>query len=156
MEQVTYDPISADSRNWDYIRVLTDSEITSPEEYYNCHVTFAVTCSASYDHEKVPHSDLEHQTGTFTVYRESSDAPWQVEKRDSAWYIVMVPKALDTEEASALELVTEPVLAAYLTEDGSYIIYTQGPPFHYYEFDSNGNCVDNLQLSEQWIPYLKE
>lgn len=121
VEKIAYDPMMTDV----HVRQRlagTPVDGWTEEDYYARQISFAVTYSATYDHEKTFMQDTAHDLIAVTLCREDPQSPWALQSSG-------VPveeysdRAMSFDELAAITNVPERILAGYKIGDDTYWLY---------------------------------
>ena len=121
VERVAFDPIMTDVHNRQEMAGAPVSGWTE-KEYYANRMSFAVTYSAAYDHEKTFQQDVQHGVIGIHLARETDGGPWTVvsfglpvEEHSG--------EAMTQAELDAQKGVSGRLLGGYLLADGTGWLY---------------------------------
>lgn len=124
VEKVAYDPLLTDHHVTTFYSAGADGTGWELSECYAHFICFSVTYSATYDHEKSPRTDREHDTFGITLYREKVEDPWVFQ--DSGTPVAeLSPQALSQEDLAALPGLDGVAYAGYALPDDVCAVYLQ-------------------------------
>lgn len=120
VECIAYDPIMTDVHVRQKMAGAPVNGWTE-EDYYTHQISFAVTYSAAYDHEKSPVQDVEHNTISVDLKRENPQSSWEFQG-SGAPVEEYSGRAMSAAELANITDVNTRVLAGYETDD-EYWLY---------------------------------
>lgn len=115
VERIAYDPMMTDV----HVRqMMAGSPVAgwTEKDYYEHHISFAVTYSATYDHTKSPFQDVSHGVISVSLSRETAQATWEF-KDSGAPVEEYSDRAMSAEELADAADADGRVLAGYKAGD---------------------------------------
>lgn len=146
VECIAYDPIMTDV----HIRQKMSGDPVvgwTEDDYYQRQISFAVTYSATYDHEKSPMQDAEHIVTSVNLVREDSQSPWEFYS-NGAPVEEYSRQAMSVNELAKITDESGRVLAGYVVDDAYWLYLCD---------DSTGETqffekIRNFQSTQQESP----
>lgn len=121
VERIAFDPIMTDV----HVRqgmIGAPMDGWTENDYYERQISFAITYTATYDHQKSPAQDVSHNVISVSLHRENAQSPWEFQ--DSGVPVEEYSgQAMSAGELSNITDAGGRVLAGYEAGDNEYWLY---------------------------------
>ncbi len=121
VERIAFDPIMTDV----HVRqgmIGAPMDGWAENDYYERQISFAITYTATYDHQKSPVQDVNHNVISVKLHRENAQSPWEFQ--DSGVPVeAYSSQAMSAEELGNITDASGRVLAGYEVDDHEYWLY---------------------------------